>query len=108
MFDDGRKARVYGLPPGADFAAELAEGILARMDGQSVEALGGVTVLVNTRRMQRRLKALLSDGSPRLLPRIGLVTDLDSLLPTADRPPPVSGLRRRLELARLVVALIES
>lgn len=108
MFDPTDRPRIYGLPPGADFPAELAAGILERTKGQPPEALARVTILVNTRRMQRRLKTLLSEGPARLLPRISLVTDIGDLMPGLDLPPPGSSLRRRLELARLVEALIAS
>lgn len=107
MFESSENPRVFGLPPGADFPAELVAGVLYRMQGQPPEALARVTVLVNTRRMQRRLKDLFSQGPARLLPRIGLVTDLDALLPGADLPAPVTALRRRLELTSLVSRLLE-
>ena len=108
MFDPTDKPRLYGLPPGADFAAELAKGLLDRMSGRRPEALARVTVLVNTRRMQRRLKMLLSEGPARLLPRIALITDLGALIQTADVAPPVSPLRRRLELALMVDKLLRA
>lgn len=106
MFDPADTCRVFGLPPGADFPAELAAGVLARMAGKPPEALARVTILVNTRRMQRRLKALFSDGAPKLLPRILLVTDLNEMVPGADIPPAITPLRRRLELSQLVARLI--
>lgn len=107
MFEPSPKPRVFGLRPGADFPAELAQGLLDKFQGRPPEDLARVTILVNTRRMQRRLKALMSDGPARLLPRIELVTDLDFLLPSAELPPSIGGLRRRLELAALVSALIQ-
>ena len=108
MFDPTEKPRLFGLPPGADFTAELAKGLLDRMIDRRPEALARVTVLVNTRRMQRRLKMLLSDGPARLLPRIGLITDLGALAQTAEIAPPISPLRRRLELALMVDKLLVS
>lgn len=108
VFEVDAMPRVFGLPPGADFPAELAQGILSRMEGRSPEEMARVTVLVNTRRMQRRLKDILAEGDARLLPRIGLVTDLDALLPDADLPPPVTSLRRRLELSSMIAKLIDA
>lgn len=108
MFDPGASPRVFGLPPGADFPRELVAGLLTRLGDAPPEALARVTILVNTRRMQRRLKMLLSAGPARLLPRILLVTELDRLLPTQDLPPPITPLRRRLELTSLVERLIDS
>ena len=108
MFEPSAAPRVFALPPGTDFAAELVSGVLTRMADTPPDALARVTILVNTRRMQRRLKVLFARDQPRLLPRILLVTDADSLLPGADIPPPISPLRRRLELAQMVGKLIDS
>ncbi len=108
MFETTDKPQIYALPPGADFPAVMAETLRDRYAAQPPEAFARVRVLVNARRMQRRLKDLLSDGTPRLLPQIGLVTELDVLLPGADLPLPDSTLRRRLELGSLVSALIDT
>ena len=65
-----------------------------------------VEIWVNTRRAARALTTLLASGPARLLPRIRVVTELaaDPLGPL-DLGPPVSALRRQLDLARLVGAL---
>ncbi|MCX7646224.1 MAG: double-strand break repair protein AddB [Rhodobacteraceae bacterium] len=105
MFAPSATPRVFALPPGADFPARVADGIIRRLEGQPPEALARVEIHVNTRRMQRRLADLLAGRGPRLLPRLRLVTDLGAD-PALDLPPAASGLRRRLELARLVRALI--
>ncbi|MXQ08230.1 double-strand break repair protein AddB [Alphaproteobacteria bacterium GH1-50] len=107
MFDPTDTPRVFGVPPGADFPDAVVTGILDRMSGQPPEALARVTVLVNTRRMQRRLRELFSRDTARLLPRIRLVTDIAELVPTAPLPRPTSALARRLELARLIAALLD-
>ena len=107
MFESATQPRIFGLPPGADFPARLAEGLLSRHAGHPPEALARTTILVNTRRMQRRLMTLFSDGPARLLPRIRLVTELDGFLPDADVPAPASLLRRRLELSALVGKLLD-
>lgn len=105
MFDPADAPRVFALPPGADFPARVAAGLIDRMRGRPPEALARTEVFVNTRRMQRRLLDLLAGHEPRLLPRLRLVTDLGAD-PALDLPPAASGLRRRLELARLVRRLI--
>ena len=102
----GPEARVFGVPPGADFPRHLVEGLLARLDGQPPEALARVEVFLNTRRMQRRVREILGACGARLLPRLRLVTDL-ALEPLPGVPPPVPPLRRRLELMQLVARLIE-
>lgn len=100
--------RVFALPPGADFARHLAEGLIARAATMPPEAFAQVEVLVNTRRMQRRLAALLAETGARLLPRLRLVTDLGRDVHVPGLPPPVPALRRRLELAQLVARLLDT
>jgi len=100
MFE-GAPPRVYALPPGADFPAGLVAGLEARLAGAPPEAWAEVEIFVNTRRMQRRLMALFDAGPARLLPRIRLVTEIDTLVADALRPP-APALARRLALARLV------
>ena len=98
--------RLFGLPPGADFPAALLNGLEQRLSGQPPEAWAQVEIFVNTHRMRRRLQALFDAGPARLLPRIRLVTELGNGPASADLPPAVPPLRRRLELAQLVARLI--
>ncbi len=99
--------RIWGLPPGADFPAQLIAGLDRRLAGTLPEAAARVTIYVNTRRMQRRLMAIWAAGPARLLPRLRLITDL-AADPTVAAPPAVPALRRRLELTRLVGALLDA
>ncbi|WP_422076017.1 double-strand break repair protein AddB [Tranquillimonas rosea] len=99
--------RVFGLPPGADFPAEVANGILDRVAGLPPETLGRVEIFVNSARMQRRMTALFRNGPARLLPRVRLLTALGTETPVPDLPPAISPLARRLELTRLVAQLLE-
>jgi ATP-dependent helicase/nuclease subunit B len=108
MFDATDKARVFGLPPGADFPKALVKGLMARHAGQPPEALARVQLIVNTRRMARRIRDLFDGGPALLLPRIGLVTDLGDHADLAAIFPAVSPLRRRLEIAQLVSRLLDS
>ncbi len=105
VFEPAATPRLFGLPPGADFPARLAQGLVARLAGAPPEAMARVEIWVNTQRMRRRLGEILAASGPRLLPRLRLVTELgaDPALPL---PPAVPPLRRRLELAGLVRALI--
>jgi double-strand break repair protein AddB len=102
-------ARVFGVPPGVDFVAALIEGLDARLADTPPEALARVEIWVNAQRARRALVAAYAAGPARLLPRIRVVTELagDPLAP-ADLPPPASALGRRLELARLVRALLRA
>ena len=99
---------VFALPPGADFPAELVEGLIARFGDRPPEDFARIRLYVNTRRMQRRIVALFEDRGPRLLPDIRLITDLGRDLVDPTIPPSVSPIRRRLELARLVGALLDA
>lgn len=107
MFEPSNRPRLFGLAPGVDFPRALIAGLLERCSGMPPEAMARVEIFVNTRRMQRRLKALFDDGPARLLPRIRLVTDLAEAAAFADIPPAVSPLRRRLELTRLIAGLLD-
>ncbi|MBN2906052.1 MAG: double-strand break repair protein AddB [Rhodobacteraceae bacterium] len=98
---------LFGLPPGADFPKELLVGLEHRLSGHPPTAWAQVEIWVNTQRMRRRLHDLLGDGPPRIWPRIRLVTELSQHPILADLPRPASPLRRRLELARLVAALLD-
>ena len=55
MFDPISGPRVFGIPPGADFPLVLVDEILAHYRGKPPEDLARARILVNTRRMQRRL-----------------------------------------------------
>lgn len=106
MFEAGDTPRVFGLAPGVDFPQALVDGLLHRMNGQPPEALARIDLLVNTNRMARRLRHIFESGPAVLLPRIRLITDLDTLVPGIIMPQGVPALRRRLELIGLISALL--
>lgn len=107
MFDPSDSPRVFGLPPGVDFPRALINGLTDRMGDAPPEALAKVQLIVNTRRMARRIRTLYDQGPALLLPRINLVTDLGENWDLGHIPAPVSSLRRRLELTQLVSGLLE-
>ena len=107
MFERADRPRVFGLPPGADFPRHLVDGLLERTAGLPPEVLGRTTLIVNTRRMARRIRSLFDAGPALLLPRIRLVTDLGETFALGTIPAPVPLLRRRLMLVQLVQALID-
>ena len=108
MFEPSSGPRLFGLPPGADFPAELVRGLTHRLRDHPPEAWAEVQIFVNTRRMQRRLMDLLAAGQPRLLPRLKLVTDLDRDPSISAMPPPAPPLRRKLELSQLIDELLRA
>lgn len=106
MFDSAGP-RIFALPPGADFPRLLVDGLIARMAGQPPEAMSRVELYLNTARMRRRVSALFQERGARLLPRMRLVTELADR-PGLALPPAVPPLRRRLELAQLIAALLDA
>ncbi|MCH8466195.1 MAG: double-strand break repair protein AddB [Roseinatronobacter sp.] len=103
---DPRAAHLFALPPGVDFPVALAAGLAARLAPMAPEARAKVTVLVNSARMRSALRAALVAQGPGLLPRIRLVTEPLLFEGAAALPPPLSPLRRRLELARMIERLL--
>ncbi|HTT78465.1 MAG TPA: double-strand break repair protein AddB, partial [Stellaceae bacterium] len=116
---------LYTIPPERPFLATLAEGLIALAGGDPL-ALPQMTVLLPTRRAARSLREAFlrltgegSDpGAPLLLPRLRPIGGLDddeiggALGEGADAtdlaiPPAIPELRRRLLLARLVLAWSE-
>ncbi|MEM9498360.1 MAG: double-strand break repair protein AddB, partial [Pseudomonadota bacterium] len=108
MFERLDKPRLFGVPPGADFPATLVEGLRAAFRTKPPEALARVQLIVNTRRMARRIRTLFDEGPPCLLPQLSLITEFGESFAHGDVPEAVSSLRRRLELSRLVTALIDA
>ena len=104
--DTPATARVFALPCGVDFPAALAEGLLARLAPLSPEARARVTILVNSARMRRSLRAALTGAGPGLLPRIRLISEPLLFAEATALPPPVAPLRRKLDLAQLIDRLL--
>lgn len=96
---------LFALPPGVDFPAELAAGLLEQMVGKPPEALARVTLILNTQRMRRRVTECLQAAGALLLPRLLLVTEVAALA-NLPLPQPVSPLRRRLVLSVLLDRLL--
>jgi double-strand break repair protein AddB len=97
---------LYTLPPGADLAVELVRGILDRWGDRPPQDQARITLYVNTRRTQRAVRVAFAAHGPRLLPRIGVLSDIGLATPLPG--PRISPLRRKLELALLVRKLLET
>jgi ATP-dependent helicase/nuclease subunit B len=117
---DTRPARVFSIPPGWPFVDSLAAG-LWQQAGERAEVLAAMTVLLPTRRAARALREAflrLSAGRAMMLPRMMPLGDMDDdeLVIEGDafsggpgddillQKPAISGLKRQLMLARLVMA----
>lgn len=100
-------SRIFALPPGTDFPAELVNGLIERMAGQPPQAMARVTIYLNTARMARRVRDLFATQGARLLPRLLLLSDL-AKDPGLNLPPPIPPLRRRLQMAELIAKLLDA
>ena len=100
--------RIFALPPGADFPAELVCGLRERLADKPPEAMAEVQLYVNTSRMRRRMIDLFCASGAGFLPQIRLITALGQETLVAGIPAAVPPLRRRLELAALIAPLIDA
>lgn len=107
LFNHSKTPNLFGTPLGADFPRALVDGLLEAYEREPPEALARVHLIVNTRRMARRVAELFDEGGARLLPRITLISETDSFTTSAQFPPAVSKLQRQIELAPLIRGLIE-
>ncbi len=112
------KTGFYNIPAAVPFADALAEGLLAETQ-DSPEKLARYKILLPTRRACRSLsEAFLrrTDGRPMILPVMQPVGDIDEDLLAMESgfgigaldialPPAISPLRRKILLARTIMAL---
>ena len=101
--------RWYSIPAGRCFLNDLAQGLCQSLG----DKLSSAQILTPTRRGARSLArsfSMLTRGGALLLPQIRAIGDLDEGEPPfdleilgLDLPPALSGVRRRFELARLVL-----
>lgn len=107
LYNHSSAPNIFGTPLGADFPRALVDGLIEAYRREQPEALARVHLIVNTRRMARRVTELFEEGGARLLPRISLISETDSFTPSAQFPPATSKLQRQIELAPLIRGLIE-
>ncbi|CUK09697.1 double-strand break repair protein AddB [Shimia thalassica] len=108
MFNPSEQPRVFAAPPGADFPEVLVQGLRSRFANSPPEDMARVQLILNTRRMERRVRALFDQGPPCLLPRIHLLTDFGNLSGSLGVPPAISPMRKRFELVQLVAQLLDA
>ncbi|MBI1171083.1 double-strand break repair protein AddB [bacterium] len=100
--------RVFSVPPGVDFATQLVLGLIERLRGKPPEAMAQVTLYLNSQRMRRRVTEVFVQGAASFLPRMFVLSELAQHPILADLAPPSSGLRRQLDLARLIDGLLQA
>ncbi|MDV4144674.1 double-strand break repair protein AddB [Shimia sp. FJ5] len=108
MLEASDRPNVFAIPPGADFPKALVDGLRERFANDPPEALARVELVVNSARMQRRVRDVFDKGPAGLLPRIRLLSDFGGAAFASDIPAAVSPLRRRFELVRLIAQLLET
>lgn len=99
-------AKIFGIPPGRDFAGELVKGLQDRLAGQPPEVMARSTIWVSSSRMRDRVKAQFAP--PALMPRVRVVTELAEVVPMPDLAPSEPPLRRRLQLTQLIAKLLDA
>ncbi len=119
MNTETKERRIYTLPAGIAFSDALALNLLEQTKNNSA-ALTQYQILLPTRRACRNLRESflrLSNGKPLLLPRMLPIGDVDedellllggfseNATQSLAIPPAIPALKRRLLLARLILAL---
>lgn len=100
--------RLFGLPPGVDFPKTLVNGLKLRIKDHPPEAMGRVTLYVNTTRMMRRIREIFAEDGAAILPRLRLVTALGNDVIVPGLATPVPSLRRQLQLTVLISKLLKA
>jgi ATP-dependent helicase/nuclease subunit B len=98
---------LFALSPGCDFPTELAKGLIERFSQDGPLALAQVDLYLNTARMRTRVTEAFQAQGATFLPRIRLITEFADH-PDLALPPSVPPLRIRLELVRLISALLDA
>ncbi|MFK7874978.1 MAG: double-strand break repair protein AddB [Paracoccaceae bacterium] len=99
--------RVFGQPLGTDFAKSVVSGLKQRQLDHEPEQMARVTLIVNTSRMARRIKSLFLENAPGFLPRILLLSHIETLLPHSAPELPRPAIQRRLQLAQLIAPVLK-
>ena len=100
--------RVYGVPAGSGFPEAVVQGLTEGFRDHPPEILASAHLIVTTRNMARSIRAHFDEGPALLLPKIALLSDFGEETGIAGVPDPVSTLKRRFELVRLISALLDT
>lgn len=107
MFKKSPNPRVFGVPIGVSFPEALVAGILERCANKPPEFIARIDLYVSTRRMQRRVLELFDSRQAMLLPRIRLISEIDSAEIRNQVPKATSKLRTHIELGKLIANLLQ-
>ncbi|MCY4207457.1 MAG: double-strand break repair protein AddB [Roseovarius sp.] len=108
ILDPAISPRVYGVPAGAEFPEAVVLGLREGFLDHPPEVLASARLIVTTRNMARSIRAHFDEGPALLLPKITLLSDFGDETGIPGIPDPVSPLKRRLELAGLISALLDA
>ncbi|MCV2892639.1 double-strand break repair protein AddB [Lentibacter sp. XHP0401] len=108
LFNGADSPQLFGTPLGADFPRALVDALTDAYKNQPPEALARVHLVLNTRRMERRVSELFDEGDALLMPRISLISDLATLDPLSPLPAAEPTLQTKLELSVIIRTLIET
>lgn len=101
------QARLFGVGLGVDYPAALVAGLAERLPPEDPTAWAHCTIYANSGRMLRRIRDIFDAGPPRLLPRLRLLSDLADTSDMPEIPPALKPLELKLDLAELLLSLIE-
>ena len=107
LFPPSPGPRLFATPLGVDFCAALIDGLEALLTDHPPEAIARVHLYVANARMERRLRTLYAQRGAGFLPRIRPVLALGEDADIAGIPAAIPPLRLRLELVRLIGALLD-
>jgi double-strand break repair protein AddB len=109
MFNTTENPRVFALPIGADFSTAFIAGLQKRQHDKPKHAIAHIELFVNTRRTERRLRALFVSAGAGFLPRFHLISDLaNDPLGLCKLPPAAPTERRKLQLGQLIRSLLKA
>ncbi|MDV7141296.1 double-strand break repair protein AddB [Tropicimonas sp. TH_r6] len=99
--------RIHAVGLGCDYPSALISGLAQHLPKDDPASWARCTIYANSGRMLRRIRDVFDSGPPRLLPRLRLLSDLSEAAGFPDIPPALKPLELKLDLAELVLSLIE-
>jgi hypothetical protein len=76
MFDPQKSPHIFGIPNGVDFPKALVSELTKRMSHLPPHEMAQVEIIVNTRRMARRMRDLFDAGPALLMPRVRRLSEI--------------------------------